>query len=71
MIWQTMCWFGNERSNGVRVPSATAAHARKGALTLLFLIRRETGDASLNANVALYRSNARLAAQVAVALAKQ
>ena len=36
---------------------------------LLDFIRRETGDASLDANVALYRSNARLAAQVAVALA--
>jgi pseudouridine-5'-phosphate glycosidase len=37
---------------------------------LLDFIRRETGDASLDANVALYRNNARLAAQVAVALAQ-
>jgi len=37
---------------------------------LLDFIRRETGDASLKANVALYRSNARLAAQVAVALVR-
>ncbi len=35
---------------------------------LLDFIRRETGDASLEANVALYRNNARLAARVAVAL---
>lgn len=37
---------------------------------LLDYIRRETGDASLDANVALYRSNARLAAEVAMALAQ-
>jgi len=37
---------------------------------LLDYIRRETGDASLDANVALYRGNARLAAQVAVELAR-
>ena len=36
---------------------------------LLDFIRRETGDASLDANVALYRNNARLAAQIAGALA--
>jgi pseudouridine-5'-phosphate glycosidase len=36
---------------------------------LLDFIRRETGGASLDANVALYRNNARLAAQIAVALA--
>ncbi len=35
---------------------------------LLDFIRRETGDASLEANIALYRNNARLASQVAVAL---
>lgn len=35
---------------------------------LLEFIRQATGDASLNANVALYRNNARVAAQVAVAL---
>lgn len=35
---------------------------------LLEFIRRATGDASLNANVALYRNNARVAAQIAVAL---
>jgi pseudouridine-5'-phosphate glycosidase len=37
---------------------------------LLDFIRRETGEASLDANVALYRNNARLAAQIAVALAR-
>ena len=36
---------------------------------LLDFIRRETGDASLDANVALYRDNVRLATEVAVALA--
>lgn len=36
---------------------------------LLEFIRRETGDASLNANVALYRNNVRLAAEVANAIA--
>lgn len=35
---------------------------------LLDFIRRETGDASLDANVALYRNNVSLAAQIAVAL---
>lgn len=35
---------------------------------LLEFIRQETGDASLDANVALYRNNARLAAEIAVAL---
>lgn len=35
---------------------------------LLDFIRRETGDASLNANVGLYRNNIRLASDVAVAL---
>lgn len=35
---------------------------------LLEFIRQATGDASLDANVALYRNNARVAAQVAVAL---
>ena len=36
--------------------------------SLLEFIRQATGDASLNSNVALYRNNARLAAQIAVAL---
>lgn len=35
---------------------------------LLEFIRKETGDASLDANVALYRNNAQVAAQIAVAL---
>ena len=35
---------------------------------LLEFIRQATGDASLNANVALYRNNARVAAEIAVAL---
>ncbi len=35
---------------------------------LLEFIRQETGDASLDANVALYRNNASVAAQIAVAL---
>ena len=35
---------------------------------LLEFIRKATGDASLNANIALYRNNARVAAQIAVAL---
>ena len=35
---------------------------------LLDFIRRATGDASLNVNVALYRNNVRLASQIAVAL---
>lgn len=35
---------------------------------LLEFIRQATGDASLDANVALYRNNARVAAQIAVAL---
>lgn len=35
---------------------------------LLDFIRQETGDASLNANVALYRNNIRLAARIAKAL---
>lgn len=35
---------------------------------LLDFIRRETGDASLDANVALYRNNVRLAAQISLAL---
>lgn len=35
---------------------------------LLEFIRQETGDASLDANVALYRNNVRLAAQVGLAL---
>lgn len=35
---------------------------------LLEFIRQATGDASLNANVALYRNNARVAAAIAVAL---
>ena len=38
---------------------------------LLDFIRRETGDASLDANVALYRNNVLLASQIAVALARQ
>lgn len=38
---------------------------------LLEFIRNETGGASLDANVALYRNNARLAAEVAGALAAQ
>ncbi|UUZ46443.1 pseudouridine-5'-phosphate glycosidase [Janibacter limosus] len=37
---------------------------------LLDFIRRETGDASLDANVALYRNNVRLASQIAVALTR-
>lgn len=37
---------------------------------LLEFIRRETGDASLAANVALYRNNAHVAAQIAVALTR-
>jgi len=40
----------------------------RGASGLLEFIRQATGDASLNSNVALYRNNARLAAQIAVAL---
>ena len=36
--------------------------------SLLEFIRQATGDASLNANVALYRNNARVAAEIAVAL---
>ena len=35
---------------------------------LLEFIRQATGDASLDANIALYRNNARVAAQIAVAL---
>lgn len=35
---------------------------------LLEFIRQETGDASLNANIALYRNNIQLASQVATAL---
>ena len=38
---------------------------------LLDFIRRETGDASLDANVALYRNNVLLASQIAVALTQQ
>lgn len=38
---------------------------------LLEFIRSETGDASLNANVALYRNNVRLASEIAVALTKE
>lgn len=38
---------------------------------LLEFIRRETGDASLDANVALYRNNALVASQIAVALTRQ
>lgn len=38
---------------------------------LLEFIRRETGDASLNANVALYRNNVRLASEVAVAISQE
>lgn len=57
------------------VHKAWAALAEQGiegqAVTpfLLDFIRRETGDASLDANVALYRNNVRLAAEIAVALA--
>lgn len=48
-----------------------AQHIEGQAVTpfLLDFIRRETGDASLDANVALYRNNAHLAAQIASALA--
>lgn len=38
---------------------------------LLEFIRRETGDASLDANVGLYRNNARLAVEVAKAISVQ
>ncbi len=38
---------------------------------LLEFIRQETGDASLDANVALYRNNARVAAEISVALGAQ
>lgn len=37
---------------------------------LLEFIRKQTGDASLDANVALYRNNARVAAAIAVALVR-
>lgn len=51
---------------------ALAAQGIEGQAVTPFLlefIRKETGDASLDANVALYRNNARVAAQIAAALA--
>lgn len=52
---------------------ALAAQGIEGQAVTPFLlefIRKETGDASLDANVALYRNNARVAAQIALALAR-